>query len=61
MLREWEKEVSAGHQHMRVRMNAVGIDGRGAEMKLKESKRETEVSEKRLNALIKKNRKAAGV
>lgn len=59
MMREWEKEVSAGHQHMRSRMNAVGIDGSGAHKKLAESKRETEVSEKKLNALIKKNRKAA--
>lgn len=59
MLREWEKEVSAGHQHMRVRMNAVGIDGKGAERKLAESRRETEASEKRLNTLIKRNRKAA--
>jgi len=58
MLREWEKEVSAGHQHMRIRMNAVGIDGKGAERKLAESRRETEISEKRLNALIKRNRKA---
>lgn len=58
MLREWEKEVSVGHQHMRSRMNAVGIDGRGAEKKLVESKRETEISEKKLNAIIKKNRKA---
>ncbi|TLD32576.1 General negative regulator of transcription subunit 4 [Venturia nashicola] len=58
MLREWEKEVSAGHQHMRSRMNAVGIDGSGAHKKLVESRRETEVSEKKLNALIKKNRKA---
>lgn len=57
MLREWEKEVSAGHQHMRSRMNAVGIDGSGAQKKLAESKRETDVSEKKLNALIKKNRK----
>lgn len=58
MLREWEKEVSAGHQHMRTRMNAVGIDGNGAHKKLVESRRETEVSEKKLNALIKRNRKA---
>ncbi|KAE9968228.1 hypothetical protein EG328_007682 [Venturia inaequalis] len=58
MLKEWEKEVSAGHQHMRTRMNAVGIDGSGAHKKLGESRRETEINEKKLNALIKKNRKA---
>ncbi|QDS72177.1 hypothetical protein FKW77_004721 [Venturia effusa] len=57
MLKEWEREVCIGHQHMRARMNAVGIDGSGAREKLRESKRETEISEKKLNALIKKNRK----